>query len=82
MLVTWAEVFETGEHDYKDTTDGKLEAIADAFMAWANCHAGNKPPEKFGHGMVALYKFLGIAPHEDELTRLSDKLLEEKRKGA
>ena len=64
----WPPVFITGQVD-ADTfpseeagsPEAKIKACADALLAWAHCMAGNKPPEKFGVGMIALAKWAGLS---------------------
>jgi hypothetical protein len=60
----WPDVFLTGETS-KEATDKEL--CAAAFCAWGSCYAGFVPPEKFGEGMVAIGKRLGISPTADNL---------------
>ncbi len=66
-MITLDRVFETGEisSEMADLVEqgsntAKAVACACALSAWAYCLAGNKPPEKFGFGMIALAKWSGL----------------------
>jgi hypothetical protein len=54
----WPECFITG---IVDTRKPNLALCADALTGWANCMAGQKPPEKFGDAMAKISMRLGIA---------------------
>lgn len=71
--ITWDEVFNTGKIDYPNTHEGTGAAIATGLCGWANCMMGNKPPENFGNGMVALGQFLAISPTADGFKEAADK---------
>jgi len=51
----------------------KADALAIGFIGWGSCHL-SKPPEKFGEGMAALGRFLGIPMIESEMNALGKRL--------
>lgn len=53
-------IWHTLESVKAETNKAKLTAIA--LDSWANCMAGNKPPEWFGEMMVIIGERLGISP--------------------
>lgn len=57
LEAVWPVVFING----KDNFTSKKQAVAAALCGWANCEAGisEKPPEKFGEGMVFINKYVG-----------------------
>jgi len=63
----WNDVFTTGKIDSllgqakPCSNEAKAVACAIALGAWANCMMGNKPPENFGWGMMALAKWSGLS---------------------
>ena len=63
----WNDVFTTGKIDSlldqaePCSNEAKALACATALEAWANCMMGNKPPENFGLGMIALAKWSGLS---------------------
>lgn len=66
-------------HTMKDVDEAKSDAelIAIGLTMWANCMAGNEPPEYFGDMMVKIGQKLEISPRLDEFSRLADEFLTE-----
>ena len=69
-------IFETGELP-KHWTVRRL--VADGLAGWGLVKAGAKLPANFGKGMALIAREVGTATPE-ELSKLADKFLEEKRK--
>jgi len=66
-MMTLDNVFETGEVNSEiiaqaepGSDTAKAVSCAIALSAWAYCMAGNKIPEKFGVGMMALAEWSGL----------------------
>lgn len=74
MEYTWPESFLKGKINYKDTTQGRLMATADALGAWALVIMTG-PTKQFGEIMAAIGDFLGIIPTPENLMIESDRLL-------
>lgn len=70
----WPDVFEKGEANYSQDKKGRGEALADANTGWGNCHAGCKPPENFGKGMVVIGEHLGETATPENISRMSEEL--------
>jgi hypothetical protein len=77
----WPDVFISGIEVYEHSTAGKLKAIADGLLGWANCMAGQEPPENFGKGMVCIFGATGTADCK-KLSELADELLEKRNQPA
>lgn len=55
--------------------EGEGVLIAMGLTNWANCMAGNKPPEYFGEMMVVIGQKLGIVPTPDNFSTKSKEWL-------
>ncbi len=58
MNYIFADVFHTG---LLDESVDERELCADALSAWGCCMAGAELPRRFGQGMAAISKKLGIS---------------------
>ena len=79
-MIEWPEVFITGNYNLARS---RAKACADGLMGWGLCMGGkfltNKPahefiPKKFGEGMVAIGRFLGITPLPEDLKEYAENL--------
>lgn len=61
----------TVEDVENENNEGALLAIG--LTNWANCMAGNTPPEYFGEMMVVIGKKLGIAPTPENVKQKADE---------
>lgn len=79
MDAIWPEVFQTGmlSTDGYNLTRDRAIACADGLCGWGNCHAGVPIPEKFGEGMAAIGRYLGINPLPENLHQYADQILKE-----
>lgn len=80
MGFQYSEISITGQlpkkRDNVSEEDYKASICADALMDWAICIAGDKPPQKFGEGMVEVHKLLGVSATPESLKEYGKKFLQ------
>jgi hypothetical protein len=72
----WPHTFVTGELPAKPTREG---VVVDALVAWGCAHLGADLPVHFGETMAKIGKFLGILATQENLMKLADEIIEEKK---
>ncbi len=75
-MTIWHKVFTKGTYEFKN----KSETVSTGLCGWANCMAGNQPPENFGHGMICIMDYIGESADVANLHKLAVELLNEKMK--
>ena len=79
MQLQFSEISNTGQLPEKreDVTEEHYKAsiCAKALCDWGNCMAGNRPPQKFGEGMVQVSQLLGVPASLESLMEYADKLV-------
>lgn len=71
MQVIFSEISRTGELSKNPV---KESVLASCLGDWANCMAGNTPPENFGIGMLKASQFLGVSCTPESFMELANQL--------
>ena len=79
MELQYSEISITGQLPEKreDVSEEHYKAsiCAKALGDWGNCMAGNRPPQKFGEGMVQVSQLLGVSASPESLKEYADTLV-------